>query len=103
MGYTGVDVFICHDSFVYNPYRVPTQRVGEDKLTLRRLSISCEDASPQPRRPQPRRLLYARAKSGRRNAIGEPANCMYLYVCLHVLYPYWPRLGFVISSGLRAY
>lgn len=35
MGYTGVDVFICHDSFVYNPYRVPTQGVGEDKLTLR--------------------------------------------------------------------
>lgn len=59
MGYTGVEVFICHDSFVYIPYRVPTQGVGEDKLTLRMLSIrtSYEDASPQPRQPQPRRLL----------------------------------------------
>lgn len=37
MGYTGVAVFICHDTFLNTQYRGPTQGEEGDRPTLRRL------------------------------------------------------------------
>lgn len=85
MGYTGVDVFICHESFVYTPYRGPTQEVERDRPTLRRLSIPYEDASPQPRRPQPRRLLCTPVPKVVNEA--QWANVLTVSVRPHVLHP----------------
>lgn len=85
MGYTGVDVFICHESFVYTPYRGPTQGVEGGRPTLRRLSIPYEDISPQPRRPQPRRLLCTPVPKVVDEA--QWANVLTVSVHHHVLRP----------------
>lgn len=64
MGYTGVDIFICHDAFVYIRTHYSVQRShsrGRRRLaTIEEAVFPYEEASS----PQPRRLPR-RAKNGK--------------------------------------
>lgn len=85
MGYTGVDIFICHDSFVYTLSFVqnfhPLKEWEKDMLRSRRLSMICTPYSICLMKMHRRSLapaaastafyIYAHAKSGSQRAIGE--------------------------------